>query len=102
MSPSPKPSAKTASQKCSYQQPENWAVHPASGRFYKTINPGAANAVRNQPLKSEWWRDMDPPGPKSILPPDHPITRSTDADEPGQPRSSTASSSIAARPSVSA
>jgi hypothetical protein len=53
-------------------QPENWAIDERSGRPYKTISPGAANAVRNQPRKDRWWEDVDPPEPQSILPYDHP------------------------------
>jgi hypothetical protein len=53
-------------------QPENWAIDQRSGRPYKTISPGAANAVRNQPRKDRWWEDVDPPGPQSIFPRDHP------------------------------
>ena len=55
------------------EPPENLAIDQRSGRLYKTISPGAANAVRTNPLKSEWWKfGDDPPEPQSILPYDHP------------------------------
>jgi hypothetical protein len=57
------------------EEPKNYAIDPRSGRRYQTTNPGAANAVRNQPRKDRWWEDVDPPGPQSILPPDHPNHR---------------------------
>jgi hypothetical protein len=44
----------------------------SSARSTLNALAGAANAVRNQPRKDRWWEDVDPPGPQSILPPDHP------------------------------
>lgn len=49
----------------------NWAQDPRNGRWYKTTAPQLT--VKQNPLKSEWWKDMEPEGPLTTLPPGHPL-----------------------------
>src|SRR5262249_38360368 len=47
-------------------QQANWAMTP-QGVPYKTTAPHLI--IRNGPRKERWWEDMEPPGPRSALPP---------------------------------
>jgi len=56
-----------------YEPEQRRYARAADGRPYLTCSPHLAEP--NRPTKDRWWEDVEPAGPRSILPPGHPLRR---------------------------